>query len=380
MPRDTSVAGRLTFHSRHAFKLGIFGANCSNGSSFVTNAPERWTATWDDCLALAEMADRAGVDFILPLARWKGYGGEIDFQGTTHETLTWATALLAKTRNISVFATTHVPLYHPIVAAKQMVVADLVSEGRFGLNIVCGWNEGEFDMFGATLREHEERYAYAQEWIDIVLMLWGPQDDFDFDGQFFKLKKVRGKPKPYDGARPIFMNAGLSTTGQAFAVRNCDAFFSRMRPEFLAEDAARMKQVRDAAVALGRKVESFAAGAIVCRPTKAQAMDYIRRCTEEYVDWGAVDGLVSTWGAIKSPEEQDRIRKRAAFGMANTYIAGSPDDVANDLELIYRAGAAGYAAIFVNYLDELPYFCAEVIPRLERKGMRVEHRLKPAVQ
>ncbi len=71
-------------------------------------------------------------------------------------------------------------------------------------------------MFGATLRDHEQRYEYAQEWLDAVKLAWTREDEFDFDGRFFKLKKVRAWPKPYGGSRPLIMNAGASPTGQAF--------------------------------------------------------------------------------------------------------------------------------------------------------------------
>ncbi len=103
---------------------------------------------------------------MLPVGRWKGYGGDTDYQGATLETVTWATGLLANTKRLVVFGTVHAPLFHPLIAAKEFVTADHIGEGRFGLNIVCGWNEGEFDMFGATLRDHETRYDYAQEWLD----------------------------------------------------------------------------------------------------------------------------------------------------------------------------------------------------------------------
>ena len=86
------------------------------------------------------------------------------------------------------FGTVHAPLIAPLIAAKQFVTADHIGEGRFGLNVVCGWNEGEFEMFGATLRDHETRYDYAQEWLDAIKLAWSPQDDFDFDGQFIKLQ------------------------------------------------------------------------------------------------------------------------------------------------------------------------------------------------
>jgi alkanesulfonate monooxygenase SsuD/methylene tetrahydromethanopterin reductase-like flavin-dependent oxidoreductase (luciferase family) len=52
-----------------------------------------------------------------------------------------------------------------------------IGEGRFGLNLVCGWNEGEFEMFGATSRDHEARYDYAQEWLDIVKLVPLPTPD-----------------------------------------------------------------------------------------------------------------------------------------------------------------------------------------------------------
>jgi hypothetical protein len=94
--------------------------------------------------------------------RWKGYGGDTDYQGATFETVTWACGLLAKTKRLTVFGTVHAPLIPPLIAAKQFVTADHIGEGRFGLNVVCGWNEGEFEMFGATLRDHETRYEYAR--------------------------------------------------------------------------------------------------------------------------------------------------------------------------------------------------------------------------
>jgi alkanesulfonate monooxygenase SsuD/methylene tetrahydromethanopterin reductase-like flavin-dependent oxidoreductase (luciferase family) len=75
------------------FKLGLFGMNCSG--SFATTAPERWQAGWSENLEAARLADEAGLEFILPIARWIGYGGQTDRQGTSFETLSWASALLA---------------------------------------------------------------------------------------------------------------------------------------------------------------------------------------------------------------------------------------------------------------------------------------------
>ncbi len=84
-------------------KLAIFSPNCSGGMA-VTRVPERWDASWEHNRALAVMADAAGIEFLLPIARWIGYGGETEFQNNTLETITWATGLLASTQRISVWS------------------------------------------------------------------------------------------------------------------------------------------------------------------------------------------------------------------------------------------------------------------------------------
>ena len=103
-------------HNANKLKIGLFGANCSSGRA-VTLVPERWSGSWPDNLKLARMADDVGIDFLLPIGRWKGYGGDTDYQGATLETITWATGLLALTKRVTVFGTVHAPLFNPVIAA-----------------------------------------------------------------------------------------------------------------------------------------------------------------------------------------------------------------------------------------------------------------------
>src|ERR1700755_287871 len=105
----SSQRDRLDMHNANALQLGLFRAHCSSGRS-ATKVPERWSASWEDCLALAKMGDEAGIDFMLPIARWKGYGGETDFHGASLETITWAVGLLCATKKMTVFGTVHAPL------------------------------------------------------------------------------------------------------------------------------------------------------------------------------------------------------------------------------------------------------------------------------
>jgi alkanesulfonate monooxygenase SsuD/methylene tetrahydromethanopterin reductase-like flavin-dependent oxidoreductase (luciferase family) len=367
-----SLRQRMSMHHGNKLKIGLFGSNCSSGRA-VTTVPERWSGSWPDNLRLARMADEAGIDFLLPIGRWKGYGGDTDYQGETLETICWASGLLASTKRITVFGTVHAPLFNPIIAAKEMVTADHIGEGRFGLNIVVGWNEGEFEMFGVEQREHEARYDFAQEWIDAIKLAWSEKEDFDFDGRFLKLKGIRAKPKPFGGTQPVIMNAGASATGQSFAIRNCDAFFVRPSRVSLDETAQRVAGVKQAARALGREIGVYTVGVITCKPTEKEARDYYQHWSVDLADWTAVDGIL----AIKNitpqtvPMEEFNLKRRQyTEGMGGLSIVGDPDQVARQLADLSAAGLTGIAVSGVNYLAELPFLAAEVLPRLQRLGVR----------
>jgi FMNH2-dependent dimethyl sulfone monooxygenase len=361
---------RLAMGNANTLKLGLFGANCSSGRA-ATKVPERWSGSWEDNLALARVADAAGIDFLLPIGRWKGYGGETNFEGATLETVTWACGLLAQTKRINVFGTVHAPLVHPVFAAKQFVTADHIGHGRFGLNVVCGWNADEFAMFGVEQLPHDTRYEQGQAWLTAIAQMWERTGPFDYDTPFFQLRGVQADPKPYGGTRPILMNAGSSPAGKAFGVNNCDFLFTPLRD--LEQGARDVAETIAAGAAIGRSVGVFTAGYIVCRPTRKEAEDYHHYYAEENGDWEAVDHLVDMGGrnsASLRPEHYRALRIRFAGGYGGFPIIGAPDDVAAALAAISTAGFTGLCFSLVNYLAEFPYVRDEVLPRLERLGLR----------
>src|SRR5262249_28985454 len=127
-----SMGNRIAMYTGNALKIGLFGANCSSGRS-ATKVPERWSASWPDCLKLAKLADDAGLDFMLPIARWKGYGGDTDFHGCSLETITWAVGLLSATKRMTVFGTVHAPLFHPLIIMVERLRELKPERGRIGL-------------------------------------------------------------------------------------------------------------------------------------------------------------------------------------------------------------------------------------------------------
>lgn len=356
--------------NNNKLKLGLFAANCSGGMS-VTKVPERWDASWESNKRLAELADEVGLEFLLPIARWITYGGETDFHGHVLETLTWATGMLTATKGISVFGTTHTAFFHPIVAAKQFATIDHISNGRFGVNVVCGWNKPEYDMFNIQMPdEHRVRYGLGQEWFDIVRELWDNNKPFDFKGEFFQLSDIQGLPKPKYG-RLLAMNAGSSDEGKAFAVKNVDFLFTILIDLESGKDivAAVKQQGKDA----GRDLGVFTASHVVCRENQKEAEDYWEYYSNEMADWPAVDNLMRLQGmhAKSFPAEAfGMLRQRFAAGHGTYPLVGTPDRIADELEKMSDIGLTGTTLSFVNYVDELPYFAQEVLPRLEKKGLR----------
>jgi alkanesulfonate monooxygenase SsuD/methylene tetrahydromethanopterin reductase-like flavin-dependent oxidoreductase (luciferase family) len=352
------------------FQLGLFSPNTESGLA-ITTVPERWHATWDNNVRLAKHSDECGIDFLLPVARWTDWGPDTDFHRSVLDPLVWASGMLANTRRLRVFSTVHTAFHHPVVAAKQLVTADHLSNGRVGLNIVAGWHALEYEMFGLTLpSDHDTRYALAQEWWDVVRRIWTEDEPFDHEGRFFQLQHVVGAPKPVNGHIPI-INAGSSKQGRSFAARNADRAFTVVAgPEDGAEVVA---QIKAEAEHNGRDVGVFTLGHVVCRPTRGEAEEFLHYYADERADWPAVDEVMRLQGLHAqsfTPEMLATFRHRFAAGHGSCPLIGTPDDVAAAISAFAAAGFDGVAVSFLNYGDELGYFAQEVIPRLESTGVK----------
>lgn len=359
------------------FVLGTFASNCSGGMS-VTKVPERWVNSWENNLRLGKLLDDAGIDFMLPIARWIGYGGETNFHGGVLETMTWAAGLLAHTKNINVFATIHTAANHPAVVAKQIATIDQISSSRIGLNIVAGWNQPEYQALGLELpAAHEDRYGYAQEWFDIIKALWTKTEAFDWDGKFFKLKQILGDPRP---ARKVpILNAAGSGQGREFAVRNADFLFTPAID--LSRSTDEINGLKEQAKAVGRKVGVLTFSHVVCRPTEKEARDYLQHFGQDNADWAAVDNLVNLQFAHAHSFPHDLlalIRDRMAAGHGGFPLVGTPEQVAEGILSLHRAGFNGTTLSFVDYAEEFPYFRDTVLPILESAGIRRPHGVRAA--
>jgi alkanesulfonate monooxygenase SsuD/methylene tetrahydromethanopterin reductase-like flavin-dependent oxidoreductase (luciferase family) len=347
-------------------KLGVFAANVSHGGT-ATTAEGTLEMTWPNTLAVALAADQAGFEALVPVARWKGFGGPTNFNGSAFETYTWAAGLAAATRQISLFSTSHVLTTHPIVAAKQSATIDHISNGRFALNVVCGWFQDEFDMFGLSLRDHDGLYDYAAEWLSIVRRLWTEQQDWSFDGRYFHINGGFSEPKPIQPNVPV-MNAGASPVGARFAAQHADMAFTGLSAHDEESGRARVAELRRIAREdFGREVQVWTSCAIVCRPTEREAEEFARYYIVERGDWEAVASISRHRYPARPPRTGEPLRSP---GWGSYLIVGTPEQVAERMLHLSALGLDGAVLSWVNYQAELDAWAADVLPLLEQAGLR----------
>ncbi|MGE0767434.1 MAG: LLM class flavin-dependent oxidoreductase [Hyphomicrobiaceae bacterium] len=359
-----------TLPGPNTFKLGLFGLNTDGGIA-ITRVPERWRARWDEIADVVRLADEAGFDFLLPIARWKGYGGETNVRNACFETLTYGGALAAMTSRLFIFSTVHVPLVHPVFAAKALATIDHVSHGRAGLNIVCGWHQAEFAMFGLEQGGHDDRYGQGREWYEILTRIYAAEGrPFDYKGRFYDLTGVSGEPAPVQRPRPFTMSAASSPAGRAFAMATSDLLFDTFRD--IETGKRQLEAIAAASVEAGRTEELGVCTAchVVCRETHAEAEAYYRYYADTNMDAAAVDfhvGMTKANRIVDSQMIEDRVRRAA--GLSSYRLVGTPEHIADQLMAIHRAGFVGTTLSFVNFKDELPFFIDRVMPLIRRGGL-----------
>ena len=230
-------------------------------------------------------------------------------------------------------------------------------------------------MFGIDLLEHDERYAYSEEWATIVKRIWAETEPFDFEGKYFKLRGVLGKPKPVGGSRPLLMSAGSSAAGRAFAARHADCLFMNIFDlDALPKDVAALR-----ATAPDTKPGVYASGHIISRATKKDTREYYDYIVNEQGDWEAAEHIVairiSGGGRSIPPELVRKMTERHVSGIGTMPVVGDYDEVAAQFKRMSDAGLDGMAVGLVNYIDEFPILRDEILPRMERLGLRNPHKI-----
>ena len=257
-------------------KLGVFGLNLSSAAG-ITAAKDRHEVEWKQNVRLVQLAEKAGFEAVVPVARWRGFEGASNPWGESFETYTWAAGLASVTSRIGIFCTSHVLTVSPVMAAKAMSTIDHISGGRAVLNVVAGWFKKELDMFGVGALDGAARYSYTAEWMNVLLRLWTQDETFDFEGEYITVKDGYQQPKSIQTPRPPVMNAALSPVGHAFAARWADIAFVSIDATNPAAVRTKAQQLRQLAADNGRTIQIWAAMLVQCATTEAAAQDELAR-------------------------------------------------------------------------------------------------------
>lgn len=162
------------------------------------------------------------------------------------EPLTLLSAIAGATEKLGLIATASTTFNEPYNLARYFSSLDHISGGRAGWNIVTTYNKLAAQNFGLDdVPSDDERYARAQEFVDVVTKLWDSWEDdalivdrerghfYDAEkvhtvghvGRYFKVRGPLVAPRSAQG-RPVYIQAGSSNEGRAFAARNAEAIFT----------------------------------------------------------------------------------------------------------------------------------------------------------
>lgn len=356
-------------YNANPLKLGVFGTNCSNGCT-MTHAETSFVPTYEHNVKIARLADRLGFEMLVPVGRWKHFGGTTKFNENNLEVYTWATAMACNTERIMVCATSHTPTVHPLFAAKQGASIDNISGGRFGLNIVCGWFRPEIEMFGINQLPHDERYAMASDWLACVKRAWTEQD-FDHKGPYFTINQGYLSPKPVQQPHPVLLNAGNSEDGREFSAREVDFNFITIAT---AEQGGELvRDIRRRAAGYKRQCGVMSFALVCCRDTEEEAKALYQHIVDEG-DWEAARNIMDLLGMESESftEQVKHFSERFIAGWGGYPLVGTPEQVVDKMKELHDLGVEGLILAWLDYHEEMKYFGERVLPLMVQAGLRVE--------
>ena len=344
--------------------LGIFMPMANGGWILSKNAPPI-DGGYDYNLAAARLADAIGLDFIMAMAKYRGYGGETEHWRYTLDSPMMMAALAQATSRVKVWATVHTLLQNPAVTAKMIATLDQISHGRAGLNVVTGAYKGEFAQMGAWPEgvDHDERYVLATEWIRAIKALW-TEDSVTVDGKYVHLTDCMSDPKP--STPPFLVCAGTSKAGIAFTAGEMDALF--LSGGDVAELAKASADAKAGAAALGARMRTYSMMTIVFGETDAAA-EATAAHFREGLDEGALHGMMRAYGFLDSEiGRENAFVQKARSTFMTPHVLGTPETVIERLtEIFEKTSLDGLMLIFPDYIASLPIFGEKVLPVLRAR-------------
>lgn len=350
-------------------ELGIFLPTGRRGYLTSSTAPmNEPTFALNRDIVLA--GERYGIDFALSMVKFRGFGGESQYWDGSLEPFTLVSALAAVTKRIKLFATAASLLMPPAVVARMATTIDSVAPGRFGVNVITGWQKAEYEQMGMWPGDahFEHRYEYLDEYVRVFKDLC-TSGRSDFKGRYFAMADCRLEAQP-GGQIPLVV-AGGSDAGLAFAARHCDYNFCAASDTINNPDAVRAPVARLAAAAAkeARHVKALIWVTVIADDTDVAAM-------ARWEKYKAGTDLVALEVArrqahadVKNNDPNSTKHRRlppAPTPTTSMKLIGSYETVARLLrEIAVTPGLAGVMLAFDDFREGIEMLGERVLPRVK---------------
>lgn len=352
-------------------KLGVFLPNGQNGY-IISNTSPQYAPTYQHCLEITQEAEGIGLDFVLSMIKYHGFGGTSGYWDGCLDSIALACGLAANTRSIEVYATVPILGIHPAIVARQIATFNDIAGGRAGVNLVTGWNRPEYEPMGLWPNGdyYSRRYEYATEYVEVMRRLWR-DGTASFDGEFFQLDEATCYPTP--GREIPIVTAGQSPRGQMFTAHHSDYNFVFGGRETLRNIA---QPVIDESRRVGRKVGTLALVTIIADETDEKALAR----AQAIVDGADKDALANVAASASMDTNKGGTSTHFLDGltapleegnlvfMSFPVLHGSYESVAEQIATLEEdTGIGGMLMTFVDYVPDMKVFGERVLPLVREK-------------
>lgn len=337
----------------------IWGANLTVGY-LRANVEQTREGSYEYNKQLVCLAEKLQIDSVLFPIRYVGnIGGHTENSGQL-DPLSIISALAAETKQIHLIAAVLPGFIHPATLAKISSTIDIISDGRFHINLVSGWFKEEQEMFGIEWIQHNERYERSSEYLEVLKGLW-TEEQFTYQGNFYQVKDARLTPKPIQKPYPAIYQGGNSQEAQEMAGRLSDYYFMNGAP--IEELTKQMKDVRRIANEHSRSIKFAVNAFVIARETSIEAQK-----EHEYIIEQADDEVIQQFKNRKETKGMWKNASSVSDFVANnegfrTGLIGSYEEVAQKIQQLQEIGIDKILVTFRKPLEELPVFYEKVISK-----------------
>jgi pyrimidine oxygenase len=357
-------------------EIGVFIPIGNNGWLISSTSPQ-YMPSFDLNKQVVQTAERHGLDFVLSMIKLRGFGGKTGFWDHNLDSFTLMAGLASVTERIRLFATVPTLAIPPAICARMAATLDSISHGRFGLNVITGWQRPEYSQMGLWPGDEyfAQRYDYVAEYVQILRELWTTGVS-DFHGKFFQMEDCRLSPRPQ--AEMKIICAGQSAAGMAFTAAYADYNFCFGKglntPTACTATVARMQE---AAALTGRDVACYALFMLIMDESDAAARQkweyYKGGADEEALAWLNQQGAADTKSAGDTNVRQ-MVDPTSAVNINMGTLVGSYATVAALLDEVSTIrGLAGVLLTFDEFITGTELFGTRVQPLMQcRKTVTME--------